>query len=202
MGFGMLMKSNGFGIIWAVAMSVFIYAGSMQYAAVALLTGGASYLTVALTTLAVNARHIMYGISMTEKYKNIGHGKGYLIFTLTDETYSLVCTRQEEKGYYMSVSVLDHIYWILGTALGSVMGEILSFVNTKGLDFALTALFVTIFTEQIISSKDYLTGATGVAATAVCLVIFGRDGFLIPAMLLICVSVACEMIIRGKMNDK
>ena len=183
-GFGMIMHANGFGILWAVAMSFFIYAGSMQYAAVGLITGGASFLTVALTTVAVNARHIFYGISMVEKYKGTGFRKPYMMFALTDETYSLVCSAERDVNYYFWVSLFDQSYWIAGSALGSVLGSAVK-INTEGIDFVLTALFVTIFIEQWLNSKKHFSAIAGVVITAVCLAVFGAESFLIPSMLII-----------------
>ncbi|MBQ5671676.1 MAG: AzlC family ABC transporter permease, partial [Oscillospiraceae bacterium] len=127
-GFGIIMKSNGFGIALTAAMSLLIYAGSMQYAAIGLMTGGASLLTVGLTTLMVNARHLFYGISMLEKYRGVGKRKPYLIFGLTDETYSLVCTDpvgiapEGRRDYYLLVTLLNHLYWVGGSVLGAVAG--------------------------------------------------------------------------------
>ena len=183
MGFGILMKTNGYGVWWAFAMSLLIYAGSMQYAAVGLLTGGASLLTVALTTLAVNARHLFYGISMIDAYRGTGAKKPYLIFALTDETYSLVCGGSDPQ-YAFYVSLLDHFYWLTGTLLGSLLGSALHF-NTKGIDFALTALFLTVFLDQWLSSREHFSALAGVGASLLCLLLFGADRFLIPAMLLI-----------------
>ncbi len=184
MGFGIIMQKNGYGILWSAAMSLFIYAGSMQYAAVGLIGGNASLLTVALTTLAVNARHLFYGISMIDNYKGAGAVKPYLIFSLTDETYSLVCGEKKSKSYYVTVSLMNHFYWVSGTVLGALIGSAITF-STKGIDFALTALFITIFTEQWMSGKGHFAAVTGLAVSAVCLLIFGKDSFLIPAMLVI-----------------
>jgi len=187
-GFGIIMKSNGFGILHVFLMSLLIYAGSMQYAAIGLFDGGSSLITSALTTLAVNARHIFYGISMLGKYKKTGKLKSYLIFALTDETYSLVCENRleesERKVYYFTVSLLDHIYWITGSVAGAVAGGMISF-NSEGIDFALTALFLTVFLEQWLSSKKHTPAITGVAASVICLLIFGSGSFLIPSMVLI-----------------
>ncbi len=185
-GFGVIMSANGWSILYSVAMSVFIYAGSMQYAAIGLFTGGASFLTVALTTLAVNARHLFYGISMLGKYKSAGIKKTYLIFALTDETYSLVCSTDKGTDYCFLVSVFDHIYWITGTFLGALLGSAVSF-NSKGIDFALTALFVTVFVDQWLKSKNHFSAVTGVLCTAAMLVLFGAESFLIPSMLAITV---------------
>lgn len=183
-GFGIIVNVNGYGIWLAPVMSLFIFAGSMQYAAIGLFTGGASMLTVALTTLAVNARHLCYGISMIEKYKNTGVRKPYLIFGLTDETYSLVCNRESGTDYYFFITLLDHIYWVSGTLLGSILGSTLHF-NTTGIDFALTALFLTVFVDQWLNSKQHFSAVAGVLASLVCLLVFGADRFLIPSLLFI-----------------
>ncbi|MBQ8327064.1 MAG: AzlC family ABC transporter permease [Lachnospiraceae bacterium] len=190
LGFGIIMKTNGYGILLAFAMSLFIYAGSMQYIAIGLLAGGASLITIALTTLMVNARHLFYGISMIGKYKNTGKRKPYLIFALTDETYSLVCNdnlvmeEKERADYYFWVSLLNHGYWILGSVAGAVVGTVLSF-NSEGIDFALTALFLTVFLEQWLTNKKHTPAMIGVGVSVVCLLIFGSDKFLIPTMLVI-----------------
>ena len=187
-GFGILMHQSGYGPGWAVAMSLFIYAGSMQYVGVSLLTAGAGVLTAALTTLVVNARHLFYGISMVEGYKGAGKKKPYLIFALTDETYSLVSGKQlpekDRIGYCFLVSLFDHMYWIGGTVLGSLAGALIP-VDLAGIEFVLTALFVTIFVEQWLSNKDHRPAVTGVAVTLGCLLLFGRDVFLIPSMAVI-----------------
>ena len=190
LGFGIIMKTNGYGILLAFAMSLFIYAGSMQYIAIGLLAGGASLITIALTTLIVNARHLFYGISMIGKYKNTGKRKPYLIFALTDETYSLVCNdnlvmeEKERADYYFWVSLLNHGYWLLGSVAGAVVGTVLSF-NSEGIDFALTALFLTVFLEQWLTNKKHTPAMIGVGVSVVCLLIFGSDKFLIPTMLVI-----------------
>ena len=192
-GFGILVKANGFATFVAPLMSLVIYAGSMQYVAVGLLTGGASLITVALTTLMVNARHLFYGVSMLDKYKGIGKSKPYLIFALTDETYSLLCTEnpdiapKERKKYYILVTLFDHIYWVLGTALGSIFGALVTF-NSQGIDFVLTALFITIFVEQWLSAKKHASAILGVAISVICLIVFGSQSFLIPSMLIILLS--------------
>lgn len=136
MGFGVLLEAKGYGVLWAIAMSVFIYAGSMQYVAIDLITGGASVIAVALMTLMVNARHLFYGISMLDKYKDTGKYKPYLIRALTDETYSLVCSGEIPDGvdrnkYYFLVSLFDQIYWVLGSVAGSVLGSVLNFNQIK-----------------------------------------------------------------------
>lgn len=197
-GFGILMYQNHFGFLWSVAMSLSIYAGSMQYVGVSLLTSGAGVLTTAVTTLLVNARHLFYGISMVDAYKGAGKKKPYLIFALTDETYSLVSQTEPPEGmsrhsYCFLVSFLDQCYWVAGTALGALAGSVLP-INLEGIDFVLTALFVSIFVEQWLSTKEHLPAVIGVAATVVCLLIFGKDIFLIPSM----VAIAAALTILKK----
>ena len=188
-GFGIISQKNGYGIIWALAMSVFIYAGSMQYVAVSLLTSGASLIATAITTLMVNARHLFYGITMIEPYKKAGKKKPYLIFGLTDETYSLLCSGKAPEGldfhkYSFFVTLFNQIYWIAGSMLGVLAGTLITF-NTAGVDFAMTALFITIFVDQWRSTKNHLPAIIGVLASIVCLIIFGSDDFLIPTMTVI-----------------
>lgn len=198
-GFGMLLQAKGYGFLWSVAMSLFIYAGSMQYLAVDLLTGGAGLLTAALTTLMVNARHLFYGISMIDKYRDTGWRKPYLIFALTDETYSLCCGGspdgvKEPKSYYFLVSLFNQCYWVLGSALGVLAGTLLP-ISTEGIDFALTALFVTVFVEQWKSTADHIPALIGILSSVLCLLLFGPGNFLIPAMFLITL---CLTLYRGK----
>ena len=191
-GFGILMQNCGYGVLWSGTMSLFIYAGSMQYVAVSLFTSGASLLTAAVTAFMVNARHLFYGISMVDAYKGMGRKKPYLIFGLTDETYSLVSQLQlpqgvSRSGYCFLVTLFDHCYWVAGTVLGALAGTLLP-INYEGVDFALTALFVTIFVEQWLSTKNHWPAIIGVAVTALCLILFGTEIFLIPSMLIIAAS--------------
>lgn len=200
-GFGILLQRSGYGIIWAFAMSVFIFAGSLQYAAVGLLAGGASFITVALTTFLVNARHIFYGISLIDKFKNTGKRKPYLIFGLTDETYALLVKDNSDiekdklPTYYFLVTLFDHSYWITGCVLGAFIGSILPF-DTEGIDFVLTALFITIVTDQWLKTKNHIPCIIGAVASVLALVIFGSENFLIPAMILI----ATSLLIMGKIK--
>lgn len=191
-GFGVLLSSKGYGFLWSLAMSGFIYAGSMQFVAVDFLGGAASLITVALTTLMVNARHLFYGISMVDKYKDMGAAKPYLIFALTDETYSLVCNGYEgdaksRRRYYFLVSVFDQFYWVLGSVLGSVIGSFIKF-DVTGIDFALTALFLTVLTEQWLTMDDHMPAIIGIISSVVCRLIFGADKFLIPTMTVITIA--------------
>ena len=188
-GFGILLSESGFGLGWAFFMSVFVFAGSGQYLAVSLLAGSASLFSAAIATLLVNARHIFYGISLIDAYKDAGKKKPYLIFALTDETYTLVTQNQPPEGmkrhsYCFLVSVLDHIYWIMGCCLGSMVGHLVP-ISFEGVEFVLTALFVTMFVEQWLSNKNHFPALVGAGATLLCLVTFGSELFLIPSMVVI-----------------
>ena len=193
-GFGILLKKAGYGVFWSFLMSFSIYAGSMQYVAISLLTSGASLISAALTTLMVNARHLFYGVSMIEKYKDAGKKKPYLIFALTDETYSLLCGEDYPEGedphwYAFFISVFNQFYWVAGCVIGSILGAMITF-NTAGIDFAMTALFVTVFVEQWLTTKNHLPAVAGLACSIVCLLIFGSDSFLIPTMISITLVLA------------
>lgn len=207
-GYGVIMETKGFGLPWALGMSLFVFAGSMQYAAVALMTGGASLVTTGVTTLAVNARHLFYGISMVDKYRDM-KGKFFLIFALSDETYSLVCndatisdleTKEQRNKYYLLVTLLDYLYWAAGTALGSLTGTVIDF-DSAGIDFALTALFLTVFVEQWLTTKNHIAAIAGVVISVICLLVFGADRFLIPAMILITAALTLMRGVRGIANE-
>ena len=201
-GFGVVMRSKGYGAGWTAAMSLTIFAGSMQYAAAELLASGAGLLTAALTTLAVNARHLFYGVSMVEKYRH-RRFRPFLIFTLTDETYSIVSseTSAPEEGresFDLWVSGLDYFYWVSGSVLGALLGGILPF-STEGIDFSLTALFLTVFTEQWLTVKDHRPALLGLRLSLASLLLFGAEDFLIPAMLAITCSL---LLLRRKEGDR
>jgi 4-azaleucine resistance transporter AzlC len=188
-GFGILLRNAGYGVLWAFAMSALIFAGSMQYVGIGLLTGGASVITTVITTIMVNARHLFYSISMVDKYKDSGKYKPYMIFALTDETYSLLVddegpSKETLDQYRFFVSLFNQSYWVAGSVIGSLLGSVLPF-STEGIEFSMTALFIASFTEQWISSKDHIPALTGLVSTVLCLLVFGPDRFLIPSMLLI-----------------
>ena len=198
-GFGIMMSEEGFSIGWAFIMSIVMYAGSGQYLAVGLFASQAGYLNIAIATLLVNARHLFYGISLVDTYKNAGPKKHYMIFGLTDETYSLVTQAKVDpqinhSTYCFFVTLLDHIYWISGCTLGAILGATLP-ISFEGVEFVLTALFVTMFVEQWLSSTNHLPALVGLACTTVCLLIFGSEYFLIPSMILIA---GILVLIRGK----
>lgn len=202
-GFGILLSTKGYGVLWGLLMSGFIYAGSMQYVAIDFLGSGATLIAVALTTLMVNCRHLFYGISMIDKYKSTGAAKPYLIFALTDETYSLICRDMEFENdskrhrYYLLTSLFDQCYWVTGSVIGVLLGAIIPF-NVTGIDFSLTALFITIVVEQWLSSKDHTSAIIGFVCSIICLLIFGSSNFLIPTMILITISLTVMKYVRDK----
>lgn len=201
--FGLLLRSIGYGTLWAFLMSVFIYAGSAQFLAVELLASGATLVQVALLTFLLNFRHLFYGLSMIEKYRGTGIRKVYLIFGLTDETYALLTGYKVPEGipapkYYFAVTLMNQCYWILGCVLGSVAGSILPF-NTTGIDFAMTALFAVLVVEQWKSNKKHLPAIAGFCITILALLIFGADNFLIPALIVMSVLLLC---MKGKWNEE
>ena len=201
-GFGILLRGAGFGVWYALAMSVFIYAGSMQYVGVGLLAGGASVLSAILTTVMVNARHLFYSISMIGPYKGAGRYKPYMIFALTDETYSLLCDGNVLEGesphrYRFFVSLFNQCYWVTGCVMGSLLGAVLPF-STAGIELSMTALFIASFTEQWMNARDHVPALTGLLCTLLCLVLFGPERFLIPAMLLMTLALT---VLRRRRED-
>lgn len=187
MAYGILMSVNGFGIWLAALNSLIVYTGSLEFVGVNFLAASISPVIAFVMSIMISARHVFYGISMLGKYQNISSKlKPYLIFSLTDETFSIVCEEQPPKEIsvewvYFWMSFLDQVYWLIGTIVGAALGSVINF-NTKGLDFALTALFVMIFTEQWIGQKRHWPALTGVVCSVICLVIFGQNAFIIPTM--------------------
>lgn len=189
LAYGLLMAANGYGPLWSVLMSAIGFGGSMQYAAVSILVTAFEPLQAFLLTLMVNARHIFYGLSMLERYKGLGWARFPLIYTLSDETFSLVSTLEpppdvERREFFLCISLLDYGYWVSATAAGGLLGSVLAF-NTTGLDFALTALFVVLFLEQWKTPEHRGAGAAGVACAVLSLTVFGPENLVIPAMVMI-----------------
>lgn len=187
-GFGILLFNIGGDWISCLMMSGLIYAGSMQYIMINLISSGASIITTFLMTLMVNIRHLFYGVSMIEKYNQIKNNF-YLIFGLTDETFSIVVSKEfkediNKEKYYFFITLFDHCWWILGSMIGNLLGNIIPF-DTTGIEFSMTALFVVICVNQYQSSKDHIPAFSGLIITFICLLLFGSTSFLIPSMVLI-----------------
>lgn len=187
--YGMYMNVSAFSFIYPMLMSLTIFAGSMEFITANLLLGSFNPVQALILALMINARHLFYGVSMLDKFRDTGRKKIYLIYGMCDETFSLNYSAEIpsgiDKGWYMFfTTLLNQIYWVSGATLGGIFGSMLHF-NTKGLDFAMTAMFVVIFMEQWIKEDNHAASLTGLAVSLASLMIFGRDGFIIPAMLLI-----------------
>ncbi len=201
--FGLLFCEKGYGVLWALLMSVTVYAGSMQFIAINFFSGAFSLWQVAVMTLAVNLRHVFYGLSMIERFRGMGRKKPYMIFSLTDETYSLLCSAKVPEGvkpqrFFFLVSLFNQCYWVLGSVIGSLAGSLIRF-NTTGIDFAMTALFLVICTEQWLSFPTRVPAVIGACAGVGLLFLLGADRFIIPAML---ISVLMLLFLRGRLEHK
>ncbi len=202
MAFGFMLQAVGYNALWAFFMSVTIYAGSGQYLGVELLSTCATLGTVALMTLLINFRHLVYGLSMLEKFRGMGPRKGYMIFSLTDETYALLSSAQAPAGvdprnFYFAIAMLNHSYWILGSVLGAVAGALLP-VDTTGIDFAMTALFVVIAVEQWKTYRSHIPAILGAVVTLLCMTAVGVDNMLLPALAIIVVVLLSQ---RSRLDD-
>lgn len=189
MTYGIYMRVSGFSFVYPMLMSFTIFAGSVEFVAVNILLGAFDPLQAFAVTLMLNARHLFYGISMLDKYRGTGLKKIYLIFGMCDESFSINYTAEVpegvDRGWFMFfVTMLNQIYWVTGATLGGLFGSLIKF-NTKGLDFVMTAMFVVIFLEQFLKEKKHTASLLGLGISAVCLVAFGADNFMIPSMLVI-----------------
>lgn len=189
MAFGIYINSAGFPFWYPMIMSVAIYAGSMQFVAVGLMLMKFDPVGAFMLTLMVNARHLFYGLSMLEKLRGTGKKGLYIIFGMTDETFTINYAATPPSGvdrswFYFFITLLDHLYWITASTVGGIAGSFIPF-DTTGIDFVMTALFMAILVDQWCSQKCHAPAVTGVAASVICLTLFGADNFIIPAMLLI-----------------
>ena len=191
--FGLMLNDAGYGFWWAFFISLFVYAGSMQFVLVTLLTAGASLWYTLIMTLFVNGRHIFYGLSFVENFKKTGITYPYMIFSLTDETFSLLCDlkvpegmREERVSFY--ISLLDHCYWILGSCVGALAGSVLP-IDTTGIDFSMTALFTVIVVNQWMDTKEHKPAVIGGVVGVLCLLVLGADTFLLPALTIAAIMV-------------
>ncbi len=189
MTYGIYMNVSGFSFWYPMFMSLTIFAGSVEFVAVNLLLGAFSPLQALTVTLILNARHLFYGVSMLDRYRGTGIKKCYLIFGMCDESFSINYTvdipEEVDQGWFMFfVTLLNHAYWVLGATLGGLFGSLIRF-NTEGLDFVMTAMFVVIFLEQWLKEKQHVSAGVGLFMSLLCLIAFGADHFMIPAMLAI-----------------
>ena len=202
MAYGIYMNVSGFSVWYPMLMALTIFGGSLEFVAVTMLLGTFAPLQTLIMTLMIQARHLFYGISMLDKFKGLGWKRFYLIFGLCDETFSINYTadipKNVDHGWFMFfVTLLNQFYWVAGATLGGLLGSLLTF-NTEGLDFVMTAMFVVIFLEQWMKEKKHYTALIGVSASAVCLLLFGADSFLIPTM----ICILCLLTIFRKPIEK
>lgn len=187
--YGIYMNVSGFSFWYPMIMSVTIFAGSMAFITVNMLLGAFNPIQALAMALMINARHLFYGIAMLDKYKGTGWKKIYLIFGMCDESFSINYTANisddVDKGWFMFfVTALNHFYWFFGATLGGICGSLIKF-NTQGLDFVMTAMFVVIFLEQWLKDKKHINSIIGIVMSILCLIIFGANNFIIPAMIAI-----------------
>lgn len=188
--FGLLLQKAGLGAGWAFLISLFVYAGSMQFALVGILTEGLSFAATAIMTLLINSRHAFYGLTFIERFRKMKAAGPYMIFSLTDETYSILCsakkpdnfTDREWKLSSLFISLFNHCYWVAGSVAGALIGQFLPF-DTTGIDFAMTALFIVICVNQWRETSCHLPAKTGFFCGMLCLALFGPSGFILPALI-------------------
>lgn len=186
MTYGIYASSCGFGFLYPMAMGLFIYGGSLEFVTVSMLLAPFAPLQSFIMAVMIQARHLFYGISMLDKYKGLGWKKFYLIYGMSDETFSVTCTAEvpqdiDRGWFYLWVTLLDQFYWVSGAAMGGILGDIIQ-ISTEGLDFVMTAMFVVIFLEQWRKQRGHMNAWVGAAASLGCLLLFGPDNFLIPSM--------------------
>lgn len=200
--YGILMSNAGYNFLWSAGCSAIVFAGSLQMLMVSFFAGGIPIITVAVTALLLNSRHIFYGLSFIEKFRDYGPWKYFLIFSLADENYSVLCMSSgedtDEKTVNISSSLFVYFYWIFFSALGGLCGELITF-DTTGIDFALTALFTVILVDQLRGAKSAIPAVLAVASSVACILIFGADDFLLPSL---CVTVAGLMLLRPKLSKE
>lgn len=202
MAYGIYMQSAGFPFWYPTLSSATVFGGSLEFVLVSMLQGAFAPLQNFLMALLIQARHVFYGIAMLERYKGMGRKKGYLIFGMCDESFSINCTAQVPAGadrgwFYFFVTLLDQLYWVSGATLGGVLGTLLQF-NTEGLDFVMTAMFTVIFLNQWEKDRVHLSAFVGLGSSLLCLLIFGPEAFLLPAMGCILVLLT---LLRGRIGE-
>lgn len=191
LAYGLLMQDAGYDARWSLFTSMFVYAGSMQFVMVGFMGTSMSLASVALMTLSVNSRHFFYGLSFIEEFKSMGARFPYMVFSLSDETYSLLIAPDRlpegvsRKNVSFLVAMLDQFYWVMGSLAGGLLGQLIPFDMT-GIDFAMTSLFVVIFVDQWRGAKTHLPALIGIVCGVASLLLFGTTSFLLPALFATC----------------
>lgn len=189
LAYGIYMHVAGFSFVYPMLMSLLIFGGSLEFVAVEMLLSPFAPVQVFIMTLLIQARHLFYGISMLDKYKGMGWKKGYLIFGMCDETFSVNYTSEIPEDvdcgwFYFFVTLLNQFYWVASATIGGIIGSLLKF-DTSGISFVMTAMFVVIFLDQWMKEKIHVSSMIGILVSLVCLILFGADSFMIPTMILI-----------------
>ena len=200
--FGILLQKAGFNVFWALLISTVVYAGSLQFLLVSFMAAAAPLLNVFAASLFINSRHLFYGISFIDRFRKAKRYCPYLVFSLTDETYSVLCAEKDldhisDRQLFL-IHLLNHLYWITASAAGSIAGTLISF-DLEGIDFAMTALFVTIFVDQWREAKSHLPAVAGLISAVVCLLIFGGNNFILPSLI---ITVGVLMGLRGRLEQE
>ena len=201
MTYGVYMASLGFSWIYPTLMALTIYAGSMEFVTANMLLGAFNPLQALAMTLMVNARHLFYGLAMLDRFRGLGWKKLYLIFGMCDETFSVTCSTRAPEGvdegwFKTFVTLLDQLYWVRGSALGGLCGSLLT-LNTEGLDFVMTAMFVVIFLENWLKEENHTSSLLGLGLPLMCLVFFGAQNFILPSMAAILLALTA---LRGRLE--
>ena len=204
--FGLLLQKAGFGVLWAFLISLLVYAGSMQFALAGILTGGLGYLTTAVMTLLINSRHAFYGLTFIDRFKEMKGAGPYMVFSLTDETYSLLCSVDRPRGFtdrqwklaFLFISLFNQCYWVAGSVIGAVMGQMIAF-DTTGIEFAMTALFTVICVNQWLAAKTHLPAGAGFLCGFLFLALIRSSGFILPALM---ATVALLLIFKHTIEKK
>ncbi len=201
LAYGIYMNVSGFSFVYPMIMSLVIFGGSLEFVAVSMLLSPFAPVQTLVMTLLIQARHLFYGISMLEKFKNMGWKKFYLIFGMCDETFSINYTadipKDVDRGWFMFfVTLLNHFYWVSGATIGGLLGSLIHF-DTDGISFVMTSMFVVIFMEQWMKEKHHISAYIGLLVSAACLILFGADSFMLPTMAAIIALLAAS---RGKLE--
>ena len=186
MGYGIYVQSLGLPVWMPMLMGTVVYGGSLEFVLASLLLGAFAPLSAFLMALMIQARHLFYGLAMLERYKGYGLRSVYMIYAMSDETFSITCSAAPpegvDRGWFMFfITLLDQLYWVASAGLGAVVGSVLPF-STEGVDFVMTAMFVVIFLNQWEKEKQHVSALIGLLVPLVCLVLFGAGSFLLPAM--------------------
>lgn len=186
--YGISMTTKGFSVFYPIAMAICIYGGSLEFVCITMLLSSFAPLQTFMMAFMIQARHLFYSIAMLDKYKHLGKKRFYLIFSLSDETFSVNCSTPAPKNvdqglFYFLISLMDQCYWITGATIGGLVGTAIPTTWTRGLEFVMTAMFAAIFMDRWLKEKKHYTALIGVIASVACLLLFGRDNFMIPTMI-------------------